>query len=256
MPTDVIERTCPIEQCDGTGWRYVTGGTGSIQTQEGMPVRGSVVRCDCRLKRQPYADGVPLEFRDATLANYRVMAGNKAAVTVARLFLAGSGDLFLVGPVGAGKSRLACAVLNEHYATARSGLFLRVPKLLLDLQLMFGDRKSDDQRAEERAYCERLFSTSLLVLDDLGVEKASDYSNRTLYTVYEERSDRGLRTIWTSNLGLARDPRFKAGDPRRPPTLGEFLGDDRLPSRIAGRAEIAYIQCTDQRLPFRGRDGE
>jgi DNA replication protein DnaC len=242
MPT--TDAVCAL--CDGTHWRQVEGQRG-------------VVPCDCvKAKRQPYADGVPLEFRDARLGNYRPMPGNKTALASAKTLLAAdTGDLFLAGPIGSGKSRLGCTVLNEYYLASRgSGLFIRVPKLLLDLQLMFGSDKSAEDRAEERRFCDRLFSVGLLVLDDLGVEKASDYSNRTLYTVYEERSDRGLRTIWTSNLGLGRDPKFKAHDPNRPQTLGEFLGDDRLPSRIAGRATIAYIQCADQRLPFRGRDDD
>jgi hypothetical protein len=93
------------------------------------------------------------------------------------------------------------------------------------------------------------------VLDDLGVEKASDYSGRTLSTIYEERSDRGLRTIWTTNLGLAPDPKDRS-KPSRPPTLSEFFNDDRLTSRLAGRATVAYFTTRDQRLPLNRRDRE
>lgn len=244
MPTTLGKPDC--ETCDGDGWVSVD--------DDGVR---RLRHCDCvRQGRQTYADGVPLEFRDARLASYRRLPGNTAAVKAAEAFLAADrGDLLLIGPVGSGKTRLACTVLNEAHVGGRRGLFLRVPKLLLELQLLFGGR-SAEERHEERAFCERLFSVPLLVLDDLGVEKASDYSSRTLYTVYEERSDRGLRTIWTSNLGLAPPP-TQRGRTDRPPTLGEFLGDDRLPSRLAGRAAIAYLQCADQRLPFgRGRDAD
>lgn len=231
------------EICDGTTWKPVTGG---------------VVRCECiQATRVKWAEGVPLEFRDARFTNYREQPGNKSAVKAATGFMEGAGDLLLIGPTGCGKTRLACSVLNEHHQVTRGGLFIRVPKLLLDLQLLFGGR-SDADRLEERAFIERLFSASLLVLDDLGVEKASEYSHRTLYTVYEERSDRGLRTIWTSNLGLALTPTQKKLPPeRRPPTLTEFLNDDRIPSRLAGRGTVAYLETADQRLPFgRRRDGE
>lgn len=228
--------------CEGAGW---------VQAPGDGPRR--MERCACHPAKQvTAATGVPLEFKDARLANYRGMTGNRSAVKAAKACLEGTRDLLLVGPVGSGKTRLACSVLNEHHQTTRGGLFIRVPKLLLDLQLMFGEGKTQADRVEERAFCERLFSAPLLVLDDLGVEKPSDFTNRTLYTVYEERSDRGLRTIWTSNLGLGRDPRFALDDPRRPPTLGEFIGDDRLPSRLAGRAEIAFLDCPDQRIAGRG----
>lgn len=229
--------------CEGTKWKSVGHG---------------VVRCDCvEATRIKFADGVPLEFRDAAFGNYRQQVGNRAALKVAKAFLEGAGDLLFIGPVGCGKTRLACTVLNEHHRTTRGGFFVRVPKLLLDLQLMFGANKSPEDRAEERAFCERLYSASLLVLDDLGVEKASDYTNRTLYTIYEERCDRGLRTIWTSNLGLAPDPGQRA-NPNRPPTLSEQLGDDRLTSRLGGRATVAFFSTRDQRLPFRagGPDAE
>lgn len=225
-------------QCDGTGW---------VPTNDDGPRR--VTRCACFLRTLPTcAPGVPREFQDARLTNYRAIPGNTAALRAARVCLEGTRDLFLVGPTGSGKTRLACSVLNEHFDQTRSGLFIRVPKLLLDLQLlMCGDGKSAEDRQREREFCDRLCGASLLVLDDLGVEKPSHFTNRTLYTVYEERADRGLRTIWTSNLGLTRDPRLAADDPQSM-TLGEFLGDDRLPSRIAGRAEVVFVNCADQRL--------
>lgn len=237
--TPTTEPTC--RQCDDTGW---------VEQHPGQIPR-RMQRCACFVQKhtRTYADGVPREFRDARLENYRAMPGNRAALRAARACLDGEDDLFLVGPIGSGKTRLACSVLNEHFLRTGSGLFIRTPKLLLDLQLLIvGDGKTVENRARDRDYCERLFSVSMLVLDDIGVEKPSQFTNRTLYTVYEERGDRGLRTIWTSNLGLARDPRFAPDDPRQTSTLGEFLGDDRLPSRIAGRAEIAFLDCPDQRL--------
>jgi DNA replication protein DnaC len=239
MTTDA--NVCPL--CEGTGWveecRCLSVGPDSKAPRR-------MTRCVCWLRKHAtYAQGVPAEFREARLENYRPMPGNRSALRAAKACLEGNRDLYLVGPTGSGKTRLACSVLNEF---ARDGRFIRVPKLLLDLQLLMTDGKSADDRLHERRYCEQLFSVKLLVLDDVGVEKPSQYTNRTLYTLYEERGDRGVRTIWTSNLGLARDPRFAPDDPRQSETLGEFLGDDRLPSRIAGRAEIAFLKCPDQRL--------
>src|SRR5262245_31673897 len=87
--------------CHGTGWvPYMDG-----------PVE-RVRRCQCWLERQrSYAADVPLEFQQARLENYRPMKGNGIALTAARAFLEGRGDLVLHGGVGAGKTRLACSIL-------------------------------------------------------------------------------------------------------------------------------------------------
>lgn len=234
-------RRAPLcELCEDTGWAQAPDGRG-------------VVRCACvATQRVKYADGVPLEFRDAAMDTYRVQVGNKSAIATAKAFLAAStGDLYLTGPVGCGKTRLACSILNDAYRTRRAGLFMRVPKLLLDLQLRFGVQQSAEDREDERRFVERLFTVPLLVLDDIGVEKPSDYTTRTLYTIYEARHDAGHRTIWTSNLGLAPEPGPRGQRPDRPPTLTEFLGDNRLASRIAGRGPVVYLNVRDQRLPYR-----
>jgi DNA replication protein DnaC len=82
----------------------------------------------------------------------------------------------------------------------------------------------------------RLFTVDLLVLDDVGAERdqASDYTRRTLLMIYEERGDRALRTLWTSNKTLQQ--------------LGDMQDDDRLASRIAGRASVVRLEGADQRL--------
>lgn len=231
--------TAPVvcEFCEGTRWVQASNGRG-------------VVRCVCVAASRPkHADGVPLEFRDATFGTYRVVPGNKAAVKAARAFLESpTGDLYLCGGVGAGKTRLACALLNEWHAAKGGGLFVSVPNMLLDMRLYF----SREERADETAFYERLFAAPLLVLDDVAVEKPSDWSLSQLYAIYERRWAAGHRTIWTSNLDLAPDPKRRT-DPNRPRTLGEFLGDDRIPSRIVGRGTVCYLNVADQRLPFNRR---
>ena len=138
-------------------------------------------------------------------------------------------DLYLCGPVGSGKTRLACTVLNEAWRSdKRSAAFVRVPMLLYRLQ----PRDSMDPYE----MFDRLIETALVVLDDLGAEReaATDYTRRTLLMLYEARHDSGRRTVWTSN--------------RTPRAIGESMGDDRLASRIAGRCRIVALEGRDWRL--------
>lgn len=229
MPGTLVVR---CEPCQDTTWIHTDAG---------------VRRCRCFVERlQTHADGTPLEFRTALLENYRALAGNEAAVRAAVGFAKNGRDLYLSGSVGSGKTRLACTLLNEQHKAGVRGLFARIPMLLLKLQ----PQGTDEARAESDRLLQRLLTVPVLVLDDIGAERdsASDFTRRTLLTVYEERGDQGHRTIWTSNLRLDPDPKQQQN---KQPTLGEFMGDDRLASRIAGRAQLVHLSTPDQRLQRR-----
>jgi DNA replication protein DnaC len=193
-----------------------------------------VRRCECwERKRSPFAAGVPAEFHAATFDTYSDLPGNERAVKAARAFLeAESGDLFVHGPVGSGKTRLACALINEHHRRHTSGWFARVPRLLFDLQ----PKRSGEGQDLAESLIDRAMTASLLVLDDVGADRdaATDFTRRTLLMIYEARGDAGLRTIWTSNLAMDQ--------------LAQFMADDRLASRIAGRSTVVDIRTADQRL--------
>lgn len=209
---------CP--DCEDTGWKKV----GACRVR----------RCDC-VPRQVHAQDVPLEFQGATVANYETEAGNATAIERAKSFLTGQRDLYLCGGVGAGKTRLACSVLNEAWCASKIGWFVRVPMMLYRLQP--GTGSTDEERA---TFEHRLLTAPLLCLDDVGAERetATDFTRRMLLMIYEERGDRGLRTIWTSN--------------KTPGELSDMQDDDRLASRIAGRCDVVKLLTADQRLARRG----
>ena len=123
----------------------------------------------------------------------------------------------------------ACTALNEAWRSGeRSVAFARVPMLLYRLQ--------PHQAAEGTETFDRLAAARLLVLDDLGAERAAatDYTRRTLLMLYEARHDAGKRTVWTSN--------------KTPGEIAVFMGDDRLSSRIAGRCRVVELAGRDWRL--------
>jgi DNA replication protein DnaC len=171
--------------------------------------------------------GMPAEFRGATLDNYEMTRGNVAAVKAAKAFIAGVGDLYLCGGVGSGKTRLACSIANAALRAHGSVAFVRVAYLLMQLQEAM---HSPDEHTKLSDYV----NPALLVLDDVGVEKGTDYSRRVLTTLYDRRLDLGRRTIWTSNGSLE--------------DLAAALDDERLPSRIAGASDVVYIGGDDRRL--------
>ena len=218
--------TTGCEQCAGTpGWEAVEA--------DGVT---RLRRCRCWTAAHVGAPSVPREFRDARWSTWRRTAENEHALEAARAFLrAGedSRDLLLCGPVGTGKTRLACTALNESWRSGeRSMAFARVPLLLYRLRPQAALDTSET--------FDRLEAAKLVVLDDLGAERdaATDYTRRTLLMLYEARYDAGRRTVWTSN--------------KRPSEIAVFMGDDRLSSRIVGRCEVVGLEGPDWRLADRG----
>ena len=217
--------TTECERCTGTpGWEPVE--------VEGVT---RLRRCRCWTAAHAGAPSVPREFRDARWTTWRRTAENGHAMDAARAFL-GAGedgrDLLLCGPVGTGKTRLACTLLNEAWRSGeRSMAFARVPLLLYRLRPQAAWDGSET--------FDRLAAARLVVLDDLGAERdaATDYTRRTLLMLYEARHDAGLWTVWTSN--------------KRPSEIAAFMGDDRLSSRIVGRCEVVGLEGRDWRLAER-----
>ena len=218
--------TTKCERCAGTpGWEPVeVGGVTRLR------------RCGCWTAEHASAPSVPREFRDVRWSTWRRTVENRHALEAAQAFLrAGEDgrDLLLCGPVGTGKTRLACTALNESWRSGeRSMAFARVPLLLYRLQ-------PHGAAADGTETFDRLAAARLLVLDDLGSERdaATDYTRRTLLMLYEARHDAGRRTVWTSN--------------KRPSEIAAFMGDDRLSSRIVGRSEVVGLEGPDWRLAER-----
>ena len=73
----------------------------------------------------------------------------------------------------------------------------------------------------------------LLILDDIGAEKFTEWSIEVLYKIINERYENKLETILISNLSLSE--------------LAEKVGD-RITSRIAEMCEIKKVEGEDKRL--------
>ncbi len=142
--------------------------------------------------------------------------------------------LFLSGAVGRGKTHLAAAILaamipglfekghdSQRYLSAK---WINVPELLLELRETFGN-SNKSERAVIYSYCR----PQLLVIDDLGAEKTTDWTGQSVYTIVSRRINDCKPTIVTSNLSLTE---IHATDPRLASRLGgmerfHFDGEDR-----------------------------
>jgi DNA replication protein DnaC len=142
----------------------------------------------------------------------------------------------------AGRWRLAKNSANLAHATRGSYLptaahqppqpvWVNVPSLVVDLKAEMGAEPSDQERT---TFARRLRGCpSLVVLDDLGRERISEWTGELLYVVVNDRYEAGLPTIATSNL-----------------TVEELVASGYWPaiSRLAEDGRIVEVKGRDNRL--------
>ncbi len=172
-------------------------------------------------------DPLPPALRNHTFTNFKVGTYNREAYDVCGKFAqkfrdirSGEG-LFLYGHSGVGKTHLACAVLNqlkEDHWTA----FAHVPTLL-------------DQLRRQAVTLDPLIRVELLVLDDLGSERTTDWALEQLLVILDGRINRNRSTILTANY-----------DSEQLAKLDRIVGM-RLASRITGQHLPIVIQGPDWR---------
>ena len=104
--------------------------------------------------------------------------------------------------VGNGKTHLACAILREWMIKRidTNAIFIPAVDMLLALR---GSFESESEGEREAALIRTWSETGLLVIDDLGAEKASEYGRQAMYQVVNRRYMHLMPTIITSNASTA-----------------------------------------------------
>jgi len=148
-------------------------------------------------------------------------------------------SLFISGGCGVGKTYTAVSILKGFVRNLNcerfikpfrnTPIFTNVPELLIRIRACF----KEDSRISEEKMLERYFNTELLILDDLGIEKTTEWALQSLYVILNKRGGDCKQTIVTSNLSLDE--------------IGSKLSD-RIASRIRGMCKVVAVKGRDRRL--------
>jgi DNA replication protein DnaC len=146
--------------------------------------------------------GVPLAYRSCSFESFEAKTKEQRhALRVAKEWVASTTPgLFLCGPVGTGKTHLAVSALLAMRAERFTGQFVSALELLLKCRNSF---RSGDGPEE---LLERYSMTSVLLLDDLGAEKPTEFSREVLSLIVDRAYREESSLIVTSNFdfeGLA-----------------------------------------------------
>ncbi|MFI9200202.1 ATP-binding protein [Streptomyces sp. NPDC053048] len=155
-----------------------------------------------------------------------------------------AGFLVLIGAIGTGKTHQAYGALRR-IAAAGPNRFEFIATTAPDMYGRLRPGGSDKGMEHE---IRRLSTVPLLLLDDLGTEKLSEWTEEATYRLINERYNQCLPLIVTTNLPV----RAPLGDRGKPtgPDLVTRLGD-RLASRLAEATTVVSLTGPDRRRPAR-----
>jgi len=106
------------------------------------------------------------------------------------------GWLVLSGGYGAGKTHLAYAIAGELLKRAVPVYAASVPEMLGMIRGGFSDAQGMDAEARLKA----IRAVDVLVLDDWGTERTTDWASEQLFTVLNSRYNDRAATVITTNL--------------------------------------------------------
>lgn len=152
-----------------------------------------------RINRLKEASMMDKKYREVTFDKYEVREENKKVFEMAKKYVDRFQDMYkknqgllLYGPVGTGKSFTAACIGNYLLDNAKPVIMTSFVKILQDIW-------ENDREAE---YITILNSASLLIVDDLGTERETDYALEKVYNIIDSRVRANKPMIITSNLEL------------------------------------------------------
>ena len=137
---------------------------------------------------------------------------------------------WIQGPIGSGKTLLAANLAleraKENFLAGENRFIymITIPEWLNEIKTCYSDPDRNEQDV-----LNKYSKADLLVLDDFGPERSTDWAMDMLYLLINRRYEDDVITIFTSNFNLQE--------------LAEKLLDERIPGRIERMCEIITLKA-------------
>jgi len=261
MDIRLDEKRSTCIRCGGTGWK-------DIGSDEGR----RVTRCDCFLEAQAKQllklCGIPVRYTECDFAKYKTDSNNSLALakmTVENWAAKYPEDrigLLLFGSSGTGKTHLAVSALRELTKKGFHCLFCDYRDLLKQIQNSY----NPSVQMTELDVLRPVFEAEVLLLDDLGAVKPSEWIWDTVSLILNTRYNEDRTTLITSNfldgpaagtpeakqLRVAqREKKEQSVEPTAEDlTLADRIGE-RMRSRLFEMCRPVLLSGKDYRRNFR-----
>lgn len=254
------QSTCPL--CEGTGFKMI-----EAEDAMGRKIQ-KATRCDCQLmargERLIGAARIPARYEHCELANFEFDGPHKllaparmAACRFVEEYPVEKAGLLLMGTIGVGKTHLAVSIIKELMLNKGIPcLFYDYRELLKQIQNSY----NASVQATEMEVLRPVFETEVLVLDELGAVKPTEWVWDTVSHILNTRYNDKRTTIITTNYkdlppGTATEseaPRSYSAAQRaaREETLGDRIGE-RIRSRLHEMCRVVQLEGKDFRMNFK-----
>ena len=213
---------------------------------EVIPDKGARI-CSCRKLRSQHHSfesvRLPRRYDGFHFGNYKPQSESqkialKSSIAFAMEYPAVDRGLLLMGGVGVGKTHLAVSILKGLTERGFSCLFYEFGTLLKEIQ----DSYNVNTQSSELGVLAPVLNAEVLVLDELGASKPTDWVRDTMAHVINTRYNDKRPTIFTTNYADERRN-------EREDSLEDRIGI-RLRSRLYEMCKTVLMDGKDYRKTF------
>jgi DNA replication protein DnaC len=259
----MADRATP-ESAARTSWKTAhgaVGGAGGISINDRR-----VTRCDGQLRARNRsvltAARIPRRYEHCELTNFDTdFPGAHPSLAEAHFIASnfaknfdprGDKGLLIIGKIGTGKTHLAVGILKEVILSRGIAcLFYDYRELLKEIQNSY----NSTVQTTELDVLRPVFETDVLVLDELGAVRPTEWVWDTVSLILNTRYNDNRTTIITTNFEDQPAAAVSASvSPARAATRMETLGDrigERMRSRLHEMCRVIVLDGADFRQKYR-----